>query len=388
MGYLSARGSRFRVGMTLLRLVSISVLLIGLCLNGCGSESDSTPTQTQNPTVSPKAGWNILYQENFEAPATLFAAGVPAWAPDSFQTTDRFADGGSYFLAMGVTPPTAFRAEWPVGQDGWLTAASYSRSTATDLSTLISIVPDPADGTNHVLKIASTAHTDATVVRPTVALPGRYRTCLRVGFASFGDGEPAASNLNGYLGGERSEPWFNNDATLENGFYWLTILDEVPRPHNNVWIHHHRKVVIDSDNNKEAWTQIWNGTSFQNDGRHPIMMFGLDRNGADSDRVGLPFISWSNGALQPSSVIRAVDAYKDNTWYSACIERNPTHFALTVAGDFKYGGAETYVGLIPISSVYRAESGVPDFFMFGDPHNNYYRGQVFYDDVKLEYWLD
>jgi hypothetical protein len=38
-----------------------------------------------------------------------------------------------------------------------------------------------------------------------------------------------------------------------------------------------------------------------------------------------------------------------------------------------------------LSARYRAESGVPDFFMFGDPHNNYYRGQVFYDDVKLEY---
>ena len=379
--------------MTSFRLLSIALLVIAGTLHGCGSESEPTPTQTQtqtpNPTVSPKPGWNILYQENFEAPTTLFAGGVPGWASDSYQFTDRFADGGAYFVGMGVTPPTAFRAEWPLGQDGWLTAASYSRSSATDLSTLVAIVLDPADGTNHVLRIASPLHTDATVVRPSVALPvSRYRACLRVDFASFGDGEPAASNLNGYLGGERSEPWFNNDSTLENGFYWLTILDEVPRPHNNVWIHHHRKVVIDSDNNKEAWTQIWTGTSFQSNGRHPIMMFGLDKNGTDSDRVGLPFLSWSNGALQPTGFIRAVDAYKDNTWYSACIERNPTHFVLTVVGDFKYGGFQSYVGLIPVSAVYRAESGVPDFFMFGDPHNNYYRGEVFYDDVKLEYWLD
>lgn len=28
----------------------------------------------------------------------------------------------------------------------------------------------------------------------------------------------------------------------------------------------------------------------------------------------------------------------------------------------------------------------PDFFMFGDPHNNYYRGSVYYDDIKLEAW--
>jgi hypothetical protein len=348
-----------------------------------------TPTPPPSPGPAPTQGWHTLYEENFETQSTLFDNGVPGWTPDSFQFTDRFADGGSYFQAMGVTPPTAFRAEWPFGTDGWLTAAAYSRSNVTDLSSLIAIVADPADGANHVLKVASPLHTHATVVRPSLALPAtRYRVCLKVGFASFGDGVPTASNLNGYLGGERSEPWFNDDSTLQNGFYWLTILDEVPRPHNNVWIHHHRKVVIDSDNNKESWTQIWTGTGFPNDGRHPIMVFGLDKNGSVSERNGLPFLSWSNGALQPSGFIRAVDAYKDNTWYSACIERNPTHFVLSVAGDFKYGGLRSYSGLIPISAVYRAESGIPDFFMFGDPHNNYYRGHVFYDEVKLEQWVN
>jgi len=356
------------------------------------SAADSVVVEAQ-PAVTPpppgNPGWHTLYEENFEGQTTVFANGVPSWMLDSFQFTDRFSDGGAYFQAMGVTPPTAFRAEWPFGKDGWLTAAGYSRSNATDLTSLIAIVADPAGGANHVLKIASPVHTDGLVVRPSFALPGtRYRVCLRVGYAAFGDGDPAASNLNGYLGGERSEPWFNDDSTLQNGFYWLTILDDVPRPHNNVWIHHHRKVVIDSDNNKEAWTEMWTGTSFQNDGRHPIMMFAYDRGGVDLDRTGHPLLSWSNGTLQPSGFVRAVDAYKDNTWYSACIERNPTDFVLTIAGDFKYGGLQTYVGLIPVSAVYRAESGVPDFFMFGDPHNNYYRGQVFYDDLKLEEWLD
>ena len=28
----------------------------------------------------------------------------------------------------------------------------------------------------------------------------------------------------------------------------------------------------------------------------------------------------------------------------------------------------------------------PEYFMFGDPHVNYYEGQVLYDDVKLEVW--
>ena len=118
------------------------------------------------------------------------------------------------------------------------------------------------------------------------------------------------------------------------------------------------------------------------------MMFGIDKDGNDEDSSGRPFLSWSNGALQPSGAIRAVDAYKDNTWYSACIERNESAFVLSVSGNFKWGGQQTYVGTIPLSSVYAAGAGVPDFFMFGDPHNNYYRGSVYYDDIKLETWQE
>ncbi len=225
------------------------------------------------------------------------------------------------------------------------------------------------------------------VVRPTSALPKKYRVCLKVGFASFGDGKPG-KGLSGYAGGETAEPWSNDDATFENGFYWLTILDAIPRPHNNVWIHHHRKVTIDSDNNKDAWTSIWEGKNWVADGQHPIMMFGVDKNGRDDPDSGLPFLSWSNGALQPAGAVRAVDAYKDNTWYSACIERNEDAFVLTTSGDFKWGGQQTYVGTIPVRSVYQAGAGIPDFFMFGDPHNNYYRGSVYYDDIKLEGWQE
>jgi hypothetical protein len=75
------------------------------------------------------SGWHTLYEETFESQTTLFENGVPSWVPDGFQFTDRFADGGSFFQVMGVIPPIAFRAQWPFGTDGWLTAAGYSRST-------------------------------------------------------------------------------------------------------------------------------------------------------------------------------------------------------------------------------------------------------------------
>jgi hypothetical protein len=350
------------------------------------SGNDATPGAT---TGAGHGSWKVLYEENFEDHASLFETGSPGWVADTYQYTDEYSDGGGHFQSKGVKPPTAFRSEGPFGKDGWLSVASYSRSDHTKFSDLFEVVPDPADANNHVLKISSPKHTDATVVRPTNALPKKYRVCLKVGFADFGDGKPGAGR-NGYAGGESDGPWFNGDATLENGFYWLTILDATPRPHNNVWIHHHRKVTIDSDNNKESWTNIWEGKGWMADGQHPIMMFGIDgdKDAWDSGDNGRPFLSWSNGALQPSGEIRAVDAYKDKTWYSACIERNEDDFVLTTSGDFKWGGQQTYVGKIPVRSVYEAGEGVPDFFMFGDPHNNYYRGSVYYDDIRLEGWQE
>jgi hypothetical protein len=342
--------------------------------------------QPQTTAAAPQGSWKVLYEEQFEGPGPLFPAGPPAWAPDKYQEVDEYSDGGQYFQDRGVKPPAAFRAEGAFGKDQWLTAAGYSRTTLTKFSDLFEVVPDPADPTNHVLKVSSPQSTDGMIIRPTDPLPATYRVCLKVGYASFGDGKPGEKSLNGYAGGEKDEPWGSGDATLENGFYWLTILDATPRPHNNLWIHHHRKVVIDSDNNKEAWTNIWEHKDWVADGQHPIMMFGVDKTGDDNDKIGRPFLSWSHGALQPSGAIRAVDAYKDNTWYSACIERTPASFVLTVSGDFKWGGRQTYVGTIPLHSVYQADPGIPDFFMFGDPHNNYYRGSVYYDDIKLETW--
>jgi hypothetical protein len=96
------------------KLFSITALCVAAALSGCGSESESPPASSPSQTSRPTPGWNTLNEENFEGQATLFAGGAPAWVPDSFQFTDRFADGGSYFQAMGVTPPTAFRAEGPL----------------------------------------------------------------------------------------------------------------------------------------------------------------------------------------------------------------------------------------------------------------------------------
>jgi len=323
--------------------------------------------------------WVTLYEEGFDS----LQVDALSWTPDTYPNDDPYSDNGQFFKRLHVTPPRAFRASATFGRDKWLTVETYSRSPNTRFEDLFSVTPDPESPSNRVLRIQSLFHTDATIIRPTRPLPRRYRICLRIGYAQFGDGKPGRANTNGYLGGERSEPWFDEDATEENGFYWLAILDAVPRPHNNIWIQHHRKVAIDSDNNKAAWTLIWNGTQFVASGEHPVMMFAIDAHGSDDDRVGPPFIAYAAGRWQAPGSIRAVDAYRDNTWYHACVERGDGKYSLGVSGDFRFGGKRTYSADIDSGRVYHAQ-GWPDYFVFGDPHNNYYRGRVYYDDIHLE----
>jgi hypothetical protein len=43
---------------------------------------------------------------------------------------------------------------------------------------------------------------------------------------------------------------------------------------------------------------------------------------------------------------------------------------------------------LPGFPLWPAAKGWPEYFMFGDPHSNYYEGQVDVDEVKLEVWQD
>ena len=221
--------------------------------------------------------------------------------------------------------------------EGWLTAESYTRdAAATPFSRLMSVVEDPADPKNHVLRIASPAHTDATVIRSSAPLPQRYRVSLRVGYGRFGDG----TGLNGYATGrETAEPWRTDLADTQNGFYFLAILDALPRPHNNTWIHHHRKVVMDTDSNVPPWTEIWDGQRFVVDGQRPVTMLAIDGRGPGSTLTGKPFLPFAGGTWQPSGTVRAVDAFLPDTWYRVSVERFDTRFTLQISGRFRYGSS-------------------------------------------------
>lgn len=406
-----------------MRLVILSSLALLLACGGGGGSTSGTegspgPTGPSggdggagSPAGGPSSapGWRVVHAERFEGPGP-----TGTFTPDPVPDDGPFADGGAFWSARGVTPPAAFRASAPYGEAGWLTVEAYTRRPGEDLSRFVQVVPDPTDPANHVLRLASPAHTDATVLRPSAALPPRYRVSLRVGFAEFGDGRPG---LNGYGAEVDAGPWWPDAAAnAQNGFYWLAILDHLPRPHNNTWIHHHRKVVVDSDNHFPPWMEVWDGGRFIASGERPVMMMALDGARPGDERTGPPFLSWSGGAWQPSGAVRAVDAYLPDTWYRATIERDGPRYTVEVSGRFRHGGERTYRATLDAAARclfhypadaaeaaaasrcvdegafpetggaarWPAGAAWPDWFMFGDPHANYYEGQVLYDDLVVE----
>lgn len=178
---------------------------------------------------------------------------------------------------------------------------------------------------------------------------------------------------------------------------------------------------MDSDNHHPPWMEIWDGSRFVSSGEHPIMLFALDGTRPGSERTGPPFLSYAASAWQPSGRIRAVDAYLSDTWYTVKLERDGPRYAIELSGRFRFGGENTYRAEIdaaarcvyhyPVSEAearsatgcedagafasvgeahprWPAGGAWPDSFMFGDPHANYYEGEVLFDDVTLEVWRD
>jgi hypothetical protein len=89
---------------------------------------------------------------------------------------------------------------------------------------------------------------------------------------------------------------------------------------------------------------------------------------------------FSAGQWQPSGTIRAVDSYQPGTWYDVTIERDVDPAACI--DETPFAESQSPVPRWP------AGQGWPDYFMFGDPHANFYEGQVHYDDIRLEVWRD
>lgn len=305
-----------------------------------------------------------------------------SWAPDQPDDRSAFSDNGAFFRNQdpNFKAPSGYRLSVPMN-NGFLTLESYSR-TQKDPQTLFSIVSDPQSPENRALQIRSPDHTDGTLLRTTNALGSHYQICARVGFIDFGTGDGA----NGYDGQEKNGPWTQGDGSAgnENGCYLSAIYRSVPKPHNNVLAHHERLAFIDTDNNTEGWTSIWDAASkrYFKTGWHPIMIGMAAAQTEDSDENGPAFRSYAAGGWNKPGQLFAVDAYKEGIWYAICMKRSGNRFTMRLSGDFRYGGQTSYEAVMEdVRPVMEPEK--PQYWLLGDPHINYYEGSVLVDDITL-----
>jgi hypothetical protein len=332
--------------------------------------------------------------EDFES---FLFSNVPEWFADPIENTGPYTEYGEYYQQLKIFPPEALRNTVPLGENNWLTAEIYTRTKNPILIDYLDIVLDPLNANNNVLKLSTPAHTDAVILRPQKALPQKYQLSFKVGFINYGD----ESKLNGYDdGNEMAEPWREGSSVGHNGFYWFALMDQLPKPHNNIWNHHHRKFVIDS----------WN----REDHHNTINVIALDGASETHPAFGKKFISYVNRSWIKVADT-PIDNYISNEWYTVTFTRTNAFYKFSISGRFKNAGQTTYKNQIdfrkscvfhynqtpeeldttcvdnreqnflgkefpswPINSAY------PDYFMIGEPHINYYEGSVLIDDIKLK----
>ena len=450
-GQVRVRG-RFAQRAAIAIAAPLTALLTGMAVS---------PAQAEVNPPLPSANWQLVQSESFST--AVNDAGI-AWARDAGGSSSRYhVDGydedGTYFDAMGGS---AFRKQlgtfWqyrkavPLGNSGWLTAELAARDNNRDGKPdgIPSIRTESVAG-NPSLLLSEPDHRGGIVLRSTNPLPGAYRVEVTLRTVEFG-GERGGSwdypdgRINGYSpsGCKTNFPWapsgdFNrsycnwtNVRTDSNGFYFLGIMDYPrPAPHNNVFIHTHRKVAMDGYNrykytgtssiNCNGATKTFepysNGTG---NGVNAIFNTSTRRY---SSQPGTQYLMESECGLRTSGAIVAQDELRPELLpseaYTFAIERINGGYTLEMSGNFRYLGRATLryhrsfvQGGLPIwhynqtaaeydggfnsswtysgsggtythSNTWPAGSAYPDYFLIGDPHLNYYEGKAHIDDVKL-----
>ena len=315
--------------------------------------------------IATPAGWILVYVEDFSTPLN---DAVTPWLSDShYEPFDTIMDDGGLWYRNDYGPDwetaynsfTTYRKEFPVGQDGWLTASLSARDW--DKDGLIETPPSirtELQGDKYVAVLDVPDHTGGAIFRPTEALPPRYRIEYKLTTLDFGGRRHGALEYEGRINGYDAEgcktqhPWgggsnsrgWSGDASAPycewqdvragpygyNGFHFLAIVDFAdPAPRNNHFWHYRRKVLMDAFSQHPD--RVGSGTVVD---EAPIWHYNV----ADDEYDGR-----FNGDLVQN------DAYGSMTW--------PDQW--------------------PAGSAY------PDYFVIGDLYTNVYEGSASLTDIRL-----
>jgi hypothetical protein len=426
--------------------------------------SAATSASPAATSASP-AGWRLADSEDFNHPLSIDSA---SWQRDSLDTkspwhVDQWDDNGPYYQINGGSDFTKdvnsfdlMRKRVTFGQGGWLTAElgdmNFNKTGKVTGGPTIQSVKLPNG--SYGAKINEPANGSGAIIRSTRPLPSQYRIEYTLKTLDFGGQRNGTYSYdgkeNGYptTGCSTNYPWKSSgsfagptnpcntnfsDSKSANGFYFLEIADYPAAPHNNVQIHHHRKVGMDAYNTTgPTSTRICNPATGQlygyndpsssgnavnavfNDGsrfQSPSIEFPgyLDQTscGSYTDKDGLI----ESGDLQPETM--------PNQSYKFAIERTNTGYTMEISGNFRNAGYQTIrehrdfvqngvpiwhynntpaqyngafdrsqtdtgpYGNFTVNHVWPKQSAYPDYFVIGDPHLNYYSGSATIGDIRL-----
>lgn len=384
--------------------------------------------------------WRLVHHEDFSG--ELRSGDHPWRAESDRKPVDHMDDDGRFFHVMGGEAFARERASFKtwrkrfkLGRRGWLTAELAARS--------------PADAEEPENEPSLYAHEGALhlrvpdaygglLVRSTKPLPPRYRVEYRLLSVDFGGSRAGREERpledNGYpSGGEQtSRPWAWGpppaqwpDVRSANGFYFLGITDYPdPSPRNNVFIHTHRKVVIDSYNVRGpgSW-EVCDPRAKKHaisDDNVLHMLFLTPGSHLESRAIMETECGTAYGGEGGRTPFVGADwmEFPKGRSYVFAIERDADGFTLEASGPFRSGertfrykrkfvqdgraiwhynqSPEEYDGAfdsrwafsgphgeIEIPHSWPKGSAYPEHFIIGDPHLNFYAGRAALTDLKL-----
>jgi hypothetical protein len=197
----------------------------------------------------------------------------------------------------------------------------------------------------------SEGYGDSAIIRSTQALPRGYKIEVVAGQIDYGLEK---------IKGLPHDPQYKEGPGNENGCYLISIVEEPPTAHyTNLWWHQHRKIVIDVDNN------VW-GHGMPN----PIFFAYFDKKNA--------LVSWDAREKRWGPDWHKAATYDPQRYYRFELERTASAYILSVTEENGSFLARTEV---PLSEVRRSD--LPEYFVIGDPHENYYAGSMKIKSISI-----
>ena len=465
------------------------LLMLATFLSGSAFAADTTGSVVQEGQEE-DIQWKVLYDEQFQDKPEIPQEWIVddySIQDDEFYGEDGYAIEHMWNVVGGPAAVKQYRADLasfqsfrqsytfgeliPGKEVGWLTVEAYGRGQLDEKA--------PEYGGQVIwlesggAQLICTDHTDAVIIRSTEELPDTYKLEVTVRNMDVGgknydenfwedphwtqDAWTSDGKMNGYdektATSLNAGPWrpsgdvFDPEnpyapAYDQNGGYFLSIVDYPdPKPHNNLFLHHHRKVAMDTDNNVDfidgwggPWSKVWNGTKYVDDGSRYISMLWANGDHPNLStkhdylqylQTGQKFYSFQPDTGEPRiNTVEMVDKYIPGEEYTFTIIRTPEYYEMSVEGNFFYGGHTTYshrkdhlptpennytytwhfnqntdeldrdgkcynppndefnMGGHTIET-WPSTATYPDYFFTGMPHINYYSGSMTYTNLKL-----